>query len=850
MPILDDITDRRLQPVLDAIAARQIKVLSVDVFDTLLWRKVPEAQDAFWLLGNDLKQKGHLAAHVSPGQFAELRPAAERKVRSIKELASGSREITLEDVYALLPDSLFATDFDIARRCQHETAFECGLMVGDVEVAALLNAARAAGVKTMLVSDTYFSGEDLRRFIKAAFGGVPPLFDRLVVSNEEGRPKWRDLFDHLIPTLNALPQDIMHIGDNYDADVMPCRRLGMQSVFYDKWVFSPRVQQHEFPPEASARRALLGPHGDDGLTGLRSRLYHRVPAEVPETLHPFWRYGACVHAPVFAAFAHWMVDECQRNNFPKIFGLMREGRFLNRLVDAAAASAGVKVVTEELWLSRRAVVRAALYPHDLVQLSSFISYASGETTDEILAECGLSGADLAGLNTHGVPFNLLDGDDLMRLCAYIEKSESLKAKVCAASAALRKNLILALWKQVDLHGSTPFVMMDLGYAATIQVVLERILRREGFKVPVVGLYLALNEAAAQNVLGSIDISGIDVRAYLSHEGYDPKAARILTAMPYVFEHACMCREGTLYRFDAAGAPVLLENQRENAQLVQMEVLQDGIMAGVAAIDKAFGAAFRLSSVNTEYARRQVESIVVTSTLYPAREEVATLGRWRHEAKYVTKNQRRFIDMAVDAGKLEHKGLAMLNEFTGQQSYWTPAGLSFISPFMADAYAAGFFSAYKATHLTSGSLLGQFAICPDRGAGFLDHEQGATAITINAFGAGEVDVTLDPRAGNPFQRLRFRWPQANAVLKLVSLDVTYQGQGQSKMYEMLEPQYESAWAFSGVRQIEPQTMLLSAEGPQAILSIGALTPPWPHTVRLQLRYKYLKLDSLFVNRSAS
>lgn len=841
------VTDRRLKPVLDTVAAGQIKVLSVDVFDTLIWRRVPEAKDVFWLLGLALKAGGHLAPHVSPAQFAEIRPAAEKKARAIRERISGSREVTLEDVYALLPDALFVNGFDIPRRRQKEVELERGLMVADLEVAALLEHAKAKSVETWLVSDTYFSEDDMRGFLDAAFGGKPPPFGKLIVSNKEGRPKWRDLFDTLLARFNLIPGDVLHVGDNIDADVAPCSRLGMKYALYDKWIFSPRVQIQEFPAEGVARRALMGPLGDYGLTGLRSRLYHRAPADMPDEALPFWRYGACVLGPVFAAFGHWLMRECRLNKYAKVFGMMREGRFLNRLVTETAKLCGDEIATEELWLSRRAVIRASLFPDDLRHLTSFISYCPGKTTDEILGQCGLARADLAGMLPPGSTFDLLDSDDLTKLCIYIGKNDAVKAKVLAVSAASRKNLILALSRQIDLNGDAPLVLMDLGYAATIQVVLAHILQRSGYRVPVIGLYLALNDAATQNLLGSIDTAGADLRAYLSQDGFEPKASRILSAVPYVIEHATMCREGSLFEFDPKGDPILLENLREPAQLAQMEILQEGVMAFVRAAQRHLGPGLGEALCADDAIKRQMESIIVASTLYPSREEIAALGRWRHEAKYDMNDLRRFFDLAVDGGDLEYKGLPMLNDVTGSVSYWPSAGLASISTFMSDFYAAGYFSPFKAAHFTSGPLLGQFAICPDRGQGFDDKVQGATTLSINAFGAGEIDVTIKPLGGDAFQRLRLRWPQSNAVLKINSLELNYVGEGQTKKVEMTGPEMAGAWSLTGMAQLEPSVYRLHAEGPQAVLDISAATPPWPHVLKLRMRYKYLKLDNIFGNR---
>ncbi len=40
--------DKRLQALTDDLASGRYRVLSLDVFDTLLWRRVPEPRDLFF----------------------------------------------------------------------------------------------------------------------------------------------------------------------------------------------------------------------------------------------------------------------------------------------------------------------------------------------------------------------------------------------------------------------------------------------------------------------------------------------------------------------------------------------------------------------------------------------------------------------------------------------------------------------------------------------------------------------------------------------------------------------------------------------------------------------------------
>jgi len=96
--VTEQIPDERLKPVETVLVAGGAKVLSLDVFDTLVWRRVPEPFDVYLLLGRQLAAAGKLAGHFTPQGFADLRFAAERAAREKVQAVTGYREIKLADI--------------------------------------------------------------------------------------------------------------------------------------------------------------------------------------------------------------------------------------------------------------------------------------------------------------------------------------------------------------------------------------------------------------------------------------------------------------------------------------------------------------------------------------------------------------------------------------------------------------------------------------------------------------------------------------------------------------------------------------------------------------------------------
>ncbi len=819
--------DIRLSPARAAAANGRIRLLSIDVFDTLVWRRVPEPADVFLMLGLALAAGGKLAEDVSPAAFAELRRLAERTARAKAEAATGSREIRLADIYAELPAGLFTADFGHNAQIAAEIACEARLLIADEAVLGVMKTAKAAGTRVILVSDCYFSRAELRALLAGA-GCDGAAYDELYVSCEAGRPKYRDLFDIILKIEAVAPGDMIHIGDNAAADIAPCRARGIGAVHYDRAALPARTREKEFPRDAALRGRSLAAGGDFGLGGLRSRLAHRAPADLPAELLPYWRTGVTALAPVFTAFARWVVGCCVARDAATVFGIMREGRFLGRMVSATAAFLGVPLETRELWLSRRAVIGASLYPGDLSQLTDFIIVAPGETAEEVLEALGLTLPDVTAV----IPeFNLGRPGALGALAQAITAAPGLRDKVLARSQRNRRNLLRGLAKHIDLAADATIVLMDLGYAATIQTLLARILAHEGAKVRLEGLYFALNERAAEHRR-----AGAHISAYHNEAGYGADLGRLLTRTPDVVEHACMCRDGSLDRYDDTGAPICLPNLRSDTQLAQMEALQDGILTGLESVNRLLGGFDRTSHAEPAL-RAQTGRMLECLMLHPTAEEAATIGAWQHEANLDVTDRRRLTDLAFDPGALEYRGLGALAEAGRDQTYWPAAAFAQVSSFLADAYAAGVHAGVHDPALfTSGPLLGSLTVTPDFGAGFDEGAARSAPLSVNAFGRGEITLTIKPMGTAACGRVKLAWPSAQAIIAIIPPVFACRGERETRGLAV------NGLSWTDTREVFQGVQLTTGDA-AAIVELGR-PPAFAHSIEMTLRFKYLRLSPIF------
>lgn len=823
-----EIIDRRLLPLAGDLATGRYDVLSLDVFDTLLWRRVPEPIDIFVQVGAELIDQGCLASGVSALQFAELRAAAEKQSRATMEAQTGSREIVLDHIYELMSGHIFRTLNDQESAVDLEVACECKSMVLDQDIVTLMEIACANSIRVVLTSDTYFTRDQLLQFLTEAGLEDAQIPETIYISNEYGRPKWRDLFDGILADL-AVPADRMvHVGDNVAADVTPCAMRGIAHVFYDKWSEVPRAQGREVVRSASDQPVWLGAGGDYGLTGLRSRLAHRIPQNVSGELGSCWVYGATVLAPLFAAYAKWVADVSSAEG-ANVLGLMREGRFLSQLVSSVAQSQAVDLTFGELWVSRRAVVRAALWPDDLSLLPQAISYCPGPSTDEVLEQMGLCRADLAGVFQDPAAVDLHAMGGVQALLTGISQSQDLQTKVAAHSARQRKNLMTHLDQHAVFQDEAPIHLLDLGYAGTIQTVLQKILDYEGRPVRLSGLYIAVNAKGKERVL-----AGGDLRALISEGGYKSNLVKLLERTPDILEHACMCPEGSLDSFDDAGQPVLLPSQRPASQITQMEAMQAGILAGVSEILNSLGA----EAVAQQGFHQQAATIVEQAMLHPTPGEVRTIGAWLHEANFDLSDQRALADLRADPARLEFGGAMSWSSFERHEAYWPQAALARVEPVLSGA-ATLVGEGQAPDVFTSGTMLGTISIIPDLGVGPDERKVSVVPLSLSALGRGEVQIQIKKMGPDAYQSVTMQWPKARAVLMIDQCAVLFRGDTEQRIEDVT-----GTLKADGEGPVMDGAIMAGDAGATVTVDLSDLLPAWPHSLDLLLRFKYLSLNRIF------
>jgi predicted HAD superfamily hydrolase len=217
--------------VSDLLAALDsARLLSLDVFDTLLLRTTARPHDVFLEVGRRAARRGWLARHMAPEHFRAVRITAERRARVARN-SGGPAEVTLDEIWSAMP-SLVRCDPQAGAALEVEVEAETCYV--NPAMWSLVEAARARRIPVALVSDMYVSPAQLKTIVERA--GCPlDRFDAVLVSSERRGAKWDGtMFARLAERFPGVPRSAMlHIGDNRASDVERAREAGLTAHHYD-----------------------------------------------------------------------------------------------------------------------------------------------------------------------------------------------------------------------------------------------------------------------------------------------------------------------------------------------------------------------------------------------------------------------------------------------------------------------------------------------------------------------------------------------------------------------------------------------------------------------------------------
>ena len=208
-------------------------ILSLDIFDTILWRLVPKPADVFTLMQNSiLQEKSVVIPQRLITHFAQARQEAERSARDLARNNRLSSEINIYDIYKTLL-SIYNCLHLLNYFVELEFNIECSVLFKNPQVDSLLIFCKQNNISVVLLSDMYWSKFYISQMLVNCHINTD-LVHSIHVSSDYGVGKSDgQLFTKVFASLKN-DHVIVHCGDNRKSDYESAQHFGAIGFLYER----------------------------------------------------------------------------------------------------------------------------------------------------------------------------------------------------------------------------------------------------------------------------------------------------------------------------------------------------------------------------------------------------------------------------------------------------------------------------------------------------------------------------------------------------------------------------------------------------------------------------------------
>ncbi|MCR5545527.1 MAG: glycosyltransferase [Lachnospiraceae bacterium] len=320
----------------------EVQVVSFDVFDTLLFRKVNEPEIIFDIVGDDFGIHG----------FRSLRKRAQNEISEKLNQKYGYPHANLDEIYQYLRENESVdVDWDLVKA--HEIQVEKDSLVANEEMREVMDYAYSKGKRIVATTDMYLSAQTIGDFLVA--NGFQAITDIYCSADERAAKFNKELFRVVSEKENIPYKKILHVGDNPRDDGAYPSEFGINTYIYRK-------------------NDINSKYKDIYCGDLDNGLYKILQKD-----NSFWyNLGLEAGGPIYMGLYIWLKEKLDKCN-KKIYFLSRDGYTLYNLF----IELGYKNV-EYLHISRRSLLLASICSMTKRDIDLLPPYTYGQTIREVL----------------------------------------------------------------------------------------------------------------------------------------------------------------------------------------------------------------------------------------------------------------------------------------------------------------------------------------------------------------------------------------------------------------------------------------------------------------------------------
>ena len=465
--------------------SQDIKIVSLDIFDTLLIRRIEPPEKAKRLSCQKAVKERIL--NCTSTELLVLREKIEGKLKNQSQAEGKDREFSLCDVFTEIVSDLQQTHTKkiAAKLLDIELEVEKTVLAPMPGIEDILDSL-SQKIPLIATSDTYLTKAMLFEILQHFRLGK--YFKRIYASSFYKLSKSTgNLFKYILETENIKTYELQHIGDNFISDYFIPKKMGIKAVYLnDKWNFS-RKQNLQLMNKLETKSSFWTNYAQ------LNRLF-----PVQKTSHSkndlLYNLGYSFTGPLLTVFIHLLFLEVTRKGINNIFFIARDGFLLKRIFNLFAntlISDRCNVNTHYLCISRYTAVMASIKQLGEREWKNTIRLAA--IVKDVLTRLGVTIEEANSLlnRYHLSPESRITENNTLKSLRELFNNESFSELVQIKSHHMQSYLKQYL-SQKGFFNSTNIALVDIGWRGTIQDCLAYAFNDYKSYPEIHGYYLALN----------------------------------------------------------------------------------------------------------------------------------------------------------------------------------------------------------------------------------------------------------------------------------------------------------------------------------------------------------------------
>ena len=207
------------------IESPSIKIVSIDIFSTLILYPVIHFMDIFYFLDEFYTETFKEAFIENNKKLSKIRIDCEKNL--ILEI--GAENVSIDLIYNKMSNLLNLSNELINTIKEKEYSLFLNFAYLNSEIFYLLDKSKENGKKVILISDTYYT----QQYIILLLNKFNILYDNLyTITNLKKIKDTGKLYEEIIDKEKVFPFEILHIGDNEINDYIIPQKKGIVSYYY------------------------------------------------------------------------------------------------------------------------------------------------------------------------------------------------------------------------------------------------------------------------------------------------------------------------------------------------------------------------------------------------------------------------------------------------------------------------------------------------------------------------------------------------------------------------------------------------------------------------------------------